>query len=314
MLACIHSMAHSGASPAFPTKPIRLVTAGTPGSPPDSLARIVAEPLAAALGQPVLVENRPGGIGTISLSVVAKAAPDGHTLGIISLLQIVAPNLVADMPYDTARDLAPVTQLTWTANILVVRASSPIQSVGDFVALAKAKPDQLMYASPGNGTPGHLASELFMHHAGIEVRHIPFKGMGPGLTALLGEQVDIAFPGVANAAPLIRSGRLRALGTGAPRRVPAFPELPTIAELGFAGSELDEWLAVVAPAGTPPEVVARLAGEMARLVASPETRARLAPIGMYPAEKTGPEALGVLIRAELPRWKQFVRDAGIHAD
>ncbi len=314
MLASVHVVAHSDASNAYPTKPIRLIVSVSPGSPPDSLARIIAEPLAAALGQPVVVENRPGGAGTIGMSAVAKAAPDGHTVGMIGLPQIVAPSLVPEMPYDTARDLAPVTQLTWTANVLVVRPSSPLKTVAEFVAMAKAKPGQLTYASAGNGTPSHLASELFKRHAGIEVQHVPYKGAPVALAALLGGQVDIAFGGVATAAPLIKSGKLRALGTASVRRLPALSDLPTIAELGFAGYQLNEWQGVVVPAGTPAEVIAKLVSEMARVVALPETQARLAHLGLYPAEKLGPDALGALIRAELPRWKQIVREAGIHAD
>ena len=313
-LASMQVVAQPGVAPSYPTKPIRLIVSGAPGSPLDTLARIVAEPLAAAFGQPVVVENRLGASGTIGTSAVAKAAPDGHTIGTMSLAQMVAPSLVPEMPYDTLKDLAPVTQLAWTASILVVGASSPVRSVGDFVALAKAKPDQLTYASPGNGTPSHIASELFKHHAGIEVRHIPFKGTGQALTALLGEQVDIAFAGAAATLPLIKSGKLRALATAASRRVPAFPDLPALAEIGFADYHLEEWYAVVAPSGTPPEVIARLASEMARILASPQTSARLANLGLYPAEKTGPDALGALIRAELPRWKQLVREAGIRAD
>ncbi len=314
MLASAHVVAHSDASNAYPTKPIRLIVPVSPGSPPDSLARIITEPLAAALGQPVVVENRPGGAGTIGMSAVAKAAPDGHTVGMIGLPQIVAPSLVPEMPYDTARDLAPVTQLTWTANVLVVRPSSPLKTVAEFVAMAKAKPGQLTYASAGNGTPSHLASELFKRHAGIEVQHVPYKGAPVALAALLGGQVDIAFGGVATAVPLIKSGKLRALGTASVRRLPALSDLPTIAELGFAGYQLNEWQGVVVPAGTPAEVIAKLVSEMARVVALPETQARLAHLGLYPAEKLGPDALGALIRAELPRWKQIVREAGIHVD
>jgi tripartite-type tricarboxylate transporter receptor subunit TctC len=314
ILASVHGMAQPGVSAAYPTKPIRLITASTPGSPPDSLARIIAEPLAAALGQRVLVENRPGGSGTIGMGAVAKAAPDGHTLGTISLGQMIAPSLVPQMSYDIARDLVPVTQLVWTANILVIRPSSPLTTVADFVALAKAKPGTLTYASAGNGTPSHLASELFKHHAGIEVQHVPYNGMAAGLAAVMGEQVDIAFAGTATALPLIKAGKLRALGTAGARRLPAFPDLPTIAELGFAGYQLNEWYGVVAPAGTPAEIIAKLASEMARVVALPETKARLAHLGLYQAENPGPEALGALIRAELPRWKQIVREAGIRAD
>jgi tripartite-type tricarboxylate transporter receptor subunit TctC len=313
MLVSTQFVAQSGAAPPYPAKPIRLLVPGAAGSPPDALARIIGEPLA-ALGQPVVVEDRPGGIGTLALGGVAKAAPDGHTLGIIGLPQVVAPSLVPEMPYDTARDLAPVTQLVWTANILVVRPSSPLKAVADFVALAKAKPGQLTYASAGNGTPSHLASELFKHRAGIEVQHVPYKGMPAGLAAVMGEQVDIAFAGIATALPLVKAGKLRALGTAGARRLPALPDLPTIAELGFAGYHLNEWYGLAAPAGTPREVIATLASEMARIVALPETRARLEHLGLYPTEKPGPEELAAIIRIEVPRWQQIVREVGIRAE
>ncbi len=303
-----------GASSAYPVKPVRLIVAGTPGSPPDALTRIVAEPLGAALGQPVLVENRPGGTGTIAMSTVAKATPDGHTLGTIGLTHMVAPGLVAQMPYDTLKDLAPVSTLAWTGNLLVVRAASPLESITDFVAQAKARPGSLTYASAGNGTPSHLVSELFKRHARIEVVHIPHKGIGPGLVALLGGQIDIAFSGVATAVPHITSGKLRALATSAPRRLPAYPKLATAAELGFSGFQVDEWMGVVAPAGTPPDITAKLARELARAMSMPETRTRLAAIGFYPTEQMGPASLESRIRAELPRWTQLVREAGIRAD
>jgi len=314
MLTSTQVTGQPAAAPAYPAKPIRLIVSGAPGTPPDALARIVAEPLTAALGKPVLVENRPGGSAIVAMSAVAKAAPDGHTLATIGLPQIVAPSLMPEMSYDTVRDFAPVTQLTWSANVLVVRASSPLATVADFVASAKARPGALTYASGGNGTPSHLASELLKHQAGIDVRHVPYKGIPAGLAGLMGEQVDIAFAGVATALPLVRSGRLRALATAGARRLPALPDLPTIAELGFAGFQQNEWYGVVAPAGTPPQVIARLASELARIIALPEIQARLTHLGLYPVEKSGPEALGALIRAELPRWKQIVREAGIRAE
>ena len=307
-------VAQSGGAPAFPAKPIRLIVSSPPGNPPDAVSRIVAEPLAATLGKPVLVENRAGGNGTIGMAAVAKAVPDGHTLGYIGVPQMVAPSLMSEMPYDTVRDLAPVTQLTWTATILIVRPSSPLQTVSDFVAAAKAKPGALMYASAGNATPSHLASELFKNRAGIDVQHVPYKGMTEGLTAVLGAQVDIAFAGAATALPLIKAGKLRALGTAGARRLPASPELPTIAELGFAGYQLNEWHGVVAPARTPPAVIAKLAAELSRIVALPEIQARLAHLALYPAEKLGPEALAAIIQTEVPRWKQIVRDVGIRAE
>jgi tripartite-type tricarboxylate transporter receptor subunit TctC len=300
-------------APADPVKPIRVLVPGAAGSPPDTLVRIIGEPLA-ALGRPLIVENRPGGIGTVALGAVAKAVPDGHTLGVIGLTQLVAPSMLPEIPYDLERDFAPVTQLVWTANVLLVRSSSPLTTPADFVALAKAKPRQLTYATAGNGTPSHLAGGLFMHYAGIEVQHVPFRGIPAGLAALIGEQVDVAFSGIATALPLVQSGKLRALGAAGARRLPALPDLPTIAELGYAGYQLNEWYGLAAPAGTPREIVARLAVELARVVALPETEARLVQLGLYPAEKTGPEALSALIRTERPRRKEIVREAGIRAN
>jgi tripartite-type tricarboxylate transporter receptor subunit TctC len=313
-LAAASIAAAADATPGYPSRPIRLVVSSAPGTPPDTLARIVAEPLSAALGQPVIVENRPGGSGTIGTDTVAKAVPDGHTIGYIGLPQMVASSLMREVPYDITRDLVPVTQITWTANVLVVRAASPVKTIGNLVAVAKTKPGMLTYASAGNGSPSHLACELFRHKAGIEVQHIPYKGIASGLAALMGEQVDFAFAGAATALPLVRSGKLRALATAGARRLPAFPELPTIAELGFEGYQLNEWHGVVAPAGTSPEVVARLADALARIVMSADVRVRLENVGLYPAEKFGPEPLAALIRSEIPRWKDTVRKTGIRAD
>jgi tripartite-type tricarboxylate transporter receptor subunit TctC len=301
------------AAPDYPLRPVRLIVAGAPGTPPDTLARVVAEPLAAALGKAVVIENRPGGSGVLAMDALARSAADGHVLGTIGLPQTVAAGLMADPRHDLARDFAPVRQLAWSANVLVVRAASPLRSVDDFVAAAKARPGALAYASGGNGTPSHLASELFRRAAAIDVRHVPYKGIPAGLSGLMGEQVDIAFAGVASALPLIRAGRLRALATAGARRLPVLPELPTIAELGFAGYEQNEWYGVVAPAGTPSPVIVRLAAEMERALALPATRERLEQLGFFPVERSGPAALGALIRAETQRWQRIVRDTGIRA-
>jgi tripartite-type tricarboxylate transporter receptor subunit TctC len=298
---------------SHPSQSIRLIVPGAAGSPPDALARIIGEPQTEG-GQPVIVDNRPGAIGTLAYGAVAKAVPDGHTLAIAGLPLAVAPSLVAKMPYDTARDLAPVTQLVWTANVLVVRASSPLASMDDLLALARARPGSLNYASAGNGTPSHLIGALFRHRAGIDVQHVPFKGIPAALAALMGEQVHFAFAGVATALPLIRSGKLRALGTAGTRRLPALPGLPTITELGIAGCELNEWYGVVAPAGTSPDVLAELARELARIVTLPQVRARLEQLGLYPDVQTGPDAFADLIRSELLRWRHIVREAGIRGE
>ena len=311
VLACTVVAARPAAD--YPSQSIRLIVPGAAGSPPDALARIISESLA-SLGQPVIVDDRPGAIGTLAYGAVAKAVPDGHTLGIVGLPLAVAPSLMAKMPYDTVRDLAPVTQLVWSANVLVVRAASPVASMPDLLALAKARPGSLSYASAGSGTPSHLVGELFRHRASIDVQHVPFKGIPAGLTALMGEQVDFAFSGVATALPLIQSGKLRALGSAGTRRLPALPSLPTIAELGIAGCELNEWYGVVAPAGTPPDVVAQLARELTHIAALPQVKTRLEQLGLYPDVPPGPDALAGLIRSDLLRWRQTVREVGIRGE
>jgi tripartite-type tricarboxylate transporter receptor subunit TctC len=310
------TLAHAQAPDAqqYPSQPIRWLLPGPPGSPPDLAARIVSERLAAVLGQPIIVENRPGAGGTIALSAVAKAPPDGHTLGTLGINHVVAPGLLQQMPYDTVKDLAPVTQLVFSANILVVRTSSPLKTVAEIVGFAKANPARIAYSSAGNATPSHLAAELFRLHAGIDVNHVPYKGPPAAIAAVLGEQVDMAFVGAATVAPYIKSGRLRALATPAPRRLAAFPDLPTMTELGFAGFEIRDWMGIVAPATTPKHVITRLATEIASIIRSPEIKQRFASVGMEGADKLGPEDFGALIRSELPRWAKVVREAGIRAD
>jgi tripartite-type tricarboxylate transporter receptor subunit TctC len=211
----------STAAPRYPARPIRLIVTGAAGSPPDALARILSEPLGQR-GQPVLVDNRPGALGTLAMGAVARAAPDGHTLGIFGLPLVVAPSLLPEISYDIARAFAPVTLLVWTANVLVVPAGAAIASVAELVALAQARPRGLTCAHGGNGTPSHLATALFAHQARIEVEHVPHKGIPAALVALRSRLVDFAFAGVAAALPLIRSGQVRALATAGAQRLPAF--------------------------------------------------------------------------------------------
>ncbi|MGC2517569.1 MAG: tripartite tricarboxylate transporter substrate binding protein [Burkholderiales bacterium] len=298
----------------YPQKPVRLVAAIPPGSPPDVVARMLAERLATVFGQPVLVENRPGAIGTIGMNAVAKAAPDGYTLGVMTLPYTVAPSLLSNIPYDTARDLAPVNLVAVGSHILVVRSSSPIKSVADLIAFAKAKPGEITFASGGNGTPAHLAGELLRQKTGVQIRHVPFKGAPEGAAAVLGELVDMMFAATVAVAPQIKAGRMRALATSAPKRLATFPDVPTMVELGFSGFEIRDWQGVVAPAGTPPETIAWLAREIAKVTAIPEVKERLTSIGMEAAGQVGPEEFGALIRSEIVRWGKVVRDAGIHAD
>jgi tripartite-type tricarboxylate transporter receptor subunit TctC len=298
---------------AFPIKAVRLLVGTPPGTPPDVGARVIADRLAVALGQPVIVENRPGAILTIALAAVAKADPDGHTLGAIALPAVVAPSLLRQMPYDTVRDLAPVRQLSWTSNLLVVRGDAPLASLADLVAAAKARPGQIHYASGGNGTPAHLAAELFRQGAGIDIRHVPFNGAIAGVSAVLGGQVDMMFATAPAVAGHIKAGKLRPLAASVPKRLAGLPEIPTMPELGFAEMDVRDWVGIVAPAATPRPVVARLAAEAEKALAQADVRDRLAALGMDPADSS-PEAFGQLIGAELARWTKVVREAGIKAD
>lgn len=314
MLMLPEAAASNPAPSGYPSRPIRVIAASPAGSPPDIVARIVGERLVAALGQPVIVENRPGAIGTIGLQTVARATPDGYTFGIMSMGFMLAPSLLPQVSYDMVADFAPVTQINWASHILVVRGSSPWKSVKDLIGFARSQPGRITFASGGNATPAHISGELLKLHTGIDIRHVPFKGAIAGVAAVIGEQVDLMFGAAPAVAPHVQSGRLRALATPAPRRVAAFPDLPTMIELGYGGFEVREWQGLVAPATTHKGIIAKMAGEVARIIALPETKERLAAIGMDPAGQGGPDAFGALIRSELARWTKVVREAGIRAD
>jgi len=321
-LACVLTVAPwgsalaqpAGAPQAYPTHAIRWILPGAPGSPPDVAARIVGVPLALALGQPVIVDNRPGASGTIALAAVAKAAPDGYTFGMLSMPQAAAPALYPQLPYDTDRDLAPVAQLVWNLSLLVVRSGIPVRSVNELIAAAKAKPGQLTFASVGNGSLPHIAGELFRQRAGIDIRHIPFKSGPPAFAALMGDQVDMFISGASTVSTGILSGKLRALATVSPSRLAAFPEVPTMAEAGLKGIEMRDWFAMTAAASVPGNIIERMAAEIRKAIALSEVGARLRAIGMEPVLDSTPEQARALVRSELQRWAAVVREAGIRAD
>ena len=302
--------AHAG---VYPERSIKLIVPTTAGSGPDVVARLVAERLAASLGQPVVVENRPGAIGTIGLNAVAKAPPDGYTLGILTTTFLVASSLIAQMPYDTENDLSPVAVVNWGFQNLNVRSTLAVYSVSELVSEAKARPGVLKFSSQGNGTPGHLVMKHFEQQMGIDLVHVPYKGGPPATTALLRGDVDVCIAGMVTMAPHIKSGAVRALATFAPRRSATHPELPTMAELGYPQMEYSGWSGVVAPARTPPEVIERLSMALARIVAQPEMKERLGQWDMEPAG-LGPSEFGRLIHSELQRYGRLVREAPITVD
>jgi len=311
-LALAPQVARSQGAASYPSRPLRIIVAGPPGIPPDVVARILGERLAVPLGQPVVIENRPGTSGIIGLEALAKSAPDAYTLGVISMPVTVTPSLVARMPYDTEKDFAPVGLVAWAYPILAVSAAKPMKSVADLVAAAKARPGALNFASGGNGTPPHLAGELFKQAAGVNIVHIPYKGAVEGVAAVLAGDADMMIGATGAMSPHVKSGKLRALAVPSRQRIAAYPDLPTLIELGY-NVEVRDWLGVLAPAGTPKDLIARLHTEIVKATATPKTRQRFEALGMEVADM-GPEEFGTHIRSELQKWAKVVRDAGIKPD
>ena len=306
--------APANAQPAYPLRAVHVVAPVPPGSPPDVVARLLAERLAPALGQAVIVENRPGASGTIGLNLVAKAAPDGYTLGILSMPVTIVPSLVPAMPFDIAKDLAPVRQMVWAGTVLVVRSESEYRSVEDVIAFAKKAPGQLTFASGGAGTPSHIAGELLRKSSASEIRHVPYRGAPEGVSAVIGGHVTMMFAAAGAVAPHVSAGKLRALAVPTPTRLAAFPNIPTMGEKGFRDFDVRDWLGVVVPAGTPADIVGRLSKEIDRITATVEVKARLRELGMDAVETSTPEDFGALIRVETSRWAKFVQQTGIKAD
>jgi tripartite-type tricarboxylate transporter receptor subunit TctC len=312
--AAAFAAAHAAfAQGAFPSRPVALVVGFAPGGGTDIAARIVARQLAAELGQQVLVENRPGAGGNIATDMVARAAPDGHTIALASIGSLtVAPYLVAKLPYDPRRDLAPLTKGVSFANVLVVHPSFPATTLAEFVAAARAKPGTISYGTSGIGGAGHLAGELFRQLAQIDIVHVAYKGGGPAMTDLLGGQVPANFASAPAALPHVRSGKIRALATTGAARSAFLPDVPTIAESGFPGYDATNWYAFVAPGKTPKDIVDRLNRDLVKSLNHPEIREQLLNNGMEPEPST-PEALAAHIESQLALWGKVVKQAGIQA-
>jgi len=305
--------AHSEDAAPYPARPIRLISPSTAGSPGDLVARVINDRLAAALGQPVVVDNRPGATGIIGLNTVAKSAADGYTLGVMSMPHVVVPNLVSKMPFDTEADLAAVALVAWSYNVLTVPASSRLNSLADVIAAAKAKPGAVKYSSGGNGTPSHLAGELLRREASVDYTHLPSKAGARAVLAAVSGEVEFVVGPIGPLSSHVKSGRLRALATSSPQRIAAYPELPTFVELGYPGVHMRDWQGFVAPARTPANVIARLHGEIAKITALPEVKQRIESLGLEPAAM-GPKEFEVHLRSEFRKWGKLVRDAGIKAD
>jgi tripartite-type tricarboxylate transporter receptor subunit TctC len=307
---CLVGAAHAD----YPEKPIRIVAAFAAGGPSDGLARLIGKGMASRLGATVLVENKAGAGGNIGTDAVAKASADGYTLllGYIGPLA-VNPHLFKSLAYDPLQDFAPIGMIADNPLVLVVHPGFPAKNVKELVALVRSSKTPLAYASGGNGSANHLAGELFKSAQQLEMTHVPYKGVAPATTDLLGGQVPIMFNGISLALPHIKAGKLRALAVTTKARVPALPEVPTMQESGLAGFEMSAWFALLAPSGTPPAIVQRLEKALTDTVASPETASTLAALGMV-ARPEGAQALRTYMRSELELWGKVIRQSGMTAD
>ena len=298
------------AAQTYPSRPVRLVIPFSPGGAADVPSRAVMQRLSEALGQQVVIENRPGAGSTIGADYAAKSVPDGYTLFLISNTHFVSAALYKSLPYDPIKDFAPVTQITNAPNVIVVHPSLPAKSVKDLVALARTRPRQIDYASSGNGSTQHLTGALFCKMAGIEMTHIPYRGSGPVTADLLGGQVQVAFPGIAGMLPHIKSGKLRALGVTGTKRSPQLPEVPTVAEAGVKGYVMVAWFGVAGPKGLPREVQTKVGNDLRRVLGANDMQKTLVAMGQEPAWQDTPERFLEFIKTEAAKWDRAVKESG----
>lgn len=297
----------------YPVKPVRVIVSLAPGGGMDIAARTVAAKLSERFGQQFVVENRPGAGGALGSELVARAAPDGYTLLTASIAYAVIPTSHTHLAYDPARDLTPVAVMMNTSNILVVHPSVPVKSIGELIALARARPGELKYSSSGNGGSAHLMLEAFKLATGTDILHVPYRGAGPGLIDVLAGRISLTVTSVASSTGYIKERRLRALATPGARRLKAMPELPTVAEAGVPGYAVDNWYAMFAPAAIPADILALLNAEVIKGVHAPDLADRLLANGLEPAAQPLPQT-NAYIRSEMARWAKVVKAAGITAE
>ncbi len=301
-----------GQAAAYPDRPIRMIAPSSAGGPTDVIARAVSTPLSDILGKQIVIDNRAGAAGLIGTEMVAKATPDGYTLlfGFSGPMSIV-PHIVKSVPYDPLKDFTHVSLVAAAPYVLLTNPTLPVKNVQELIALAKSQSGKLNFASGGNGTGIHMAGELLNHVAGIRIVHVPYKGAGPGMSALIAGEVHVMFNGLSSALPQIKTNRLRALAVGGDKRSALLPELPTVAESGLKFS-VDGWYNLSAPAGTPRPIIARLHKDLLRTLAMPDMKSRLDALAVEPIGSTGSEFV-IMLKAELSKWGQVVKAAGIKA-
>ena len=314
LLAAVMGLISGHSWGAYPDKPIVLIVPYSPGGMGTNFGNLMSDALSPRLNQRVVVDYKPGANGGVGAALVARAAPDGYTLLMaVNSTMAINPNLYSRLTYDPLKDFASVAMVFTAVNVLVVNASSPYKSVADLVAAAKANPGKLNYGSSGNGATPHLSGELFRHLTGVQVNHVPYKGIGPAVVDLMGGQIDFVFSDT-SALAQVAGGKLRALAVTGPARISAAPALPTMEEAGIKGFLVQSWYSVAAPAGTPREVIQRLNEEIGAVVKSPEIRSRMRDIGVEPATDTSAEYLDRKLREDLDFWKKFVIDTRIKLD
>ena len=314
VLAAIAIVAPAAAlAQAWPNRPVKIVVPFAAGGPADIYARAIGEKLQAALGQPFVVENRPGGGSIVGTDLVAKSAPDGYTLLMMSNTHTVNESLVKEKPFQLMRDFAPVAPVNFSDLVMVVHPSVPATTLAEYIALAKSKPGALNYASSGPGTPYHMAGELFKSMAGVDVLHVPYKGSSGARTDILGGQVQMMFDAITTMAPNVRAGKLKALGTSGKSRSAVLPDVPTVSEAGVPGYEAVIWLGIMAPAGTPRPIVERLNAEITKAANTPEMKEAWGKQGAQ-AMSMSPDEFARFMREDIDKWARIVRISGAKAD
>ena len=304
----------ASAQPAYPNKPIRMIVPLAAGSAVDNAARIIAQKMGQNMGQSIVIENQAGAAGLIGAGVVAKAAPDGYTIGGFNdSIMTMLPNLQAKMPWDILKDFEPISLVATVEWGLVVGADAPERTAADLIAAARKAPGKLNYGSGGNGSPQHIAMALFASQAGLQMTHVPYKGATQAAMGVAGNEVQAAFQGIATVNSLIKAGKLKLIGVTTPRRMPQFPDVPTVSDSGMPGFEFNSWFAMMAPAGTPKAIIQTLYTEMGKALADPETRDKLIAQGLSPRGTT-PEELGRATRAQLTRYGELIKANNITAE
>jgi tripartite-type tricarboxylate transporter receptor subunit TctC len=312
-MLCFSTVALAG-SADYPSRPIRLIVPQAPGSSSDTSARIIASELSPQIGQPVVVDNRPGGALLIGMEIVARSVPDGYTIGYAPIgALVISPNLVPKVPFDVQKDFQPITQAAWNQMLLAASPASGLRTVREVIDFARANPGKLTNASSGNGTPGHVGLELFKVMTNTRIVHVPYKGGAGGIADLVAGQVQLMMEGLNTMTPHAKSGRVRSLGVSSAKRSEALPDVPTIAEAGVPGYEATTWNGIVAPAGIPRPVLAKLNAALRQALTSPTLRERFAAIGADPSPST-PEAFAAFIKSENEKWRDVVKRSGAKVD